>query len=156
MRRIATAVVVTALAIGVAGIAYGQGKTDPTLDKLAREFEAAFNAQDAAKLAAMYAEDAILMPPNHPMVKGRAAIEAFFKQDFKQGVTGVQLKPMESAVSDTQGFEAGTAVVTIKRTGGANVTDHGKYVVVFKRVGSDWKIAYDAFNSDQAPPPPTR
>ena len=26
--------------------------------------------------------------------------------------------------------------------------DHGKYVVVWKKVGGDWKVAADIFNSD--------
>src|SRR5437016_1251994 len=74
-------VIIAALAgaavVAVAAAGYGQVKRDPTLDKLAVQFEAAFNARDAAKAAAMYANDAILMPPNRSMVRGRANIEAY-------------------------------------------------------------------------------
>jgi hypothetical protein len=31
-------------------------------------------------------------------------------------------------------------------------TDRGKYLAILKRVGNEWKIAYDIYNSD-APPP---
>ena len=160
MKKLAAGVVGV---IVVASVVGGQGKTDPTLDKLAKEFADAFNAKDAAKVAAFYTEDAVLMPANRPMVKGRAAIEADFKKAFAEGVTGLQLRPMESMVAENQAFEAGTSTITMKGGGSSMImtgvggskaaTLQGKYVVVFKRVGKDWKIAYDSFSEDQPPPP---
>ena len=147
------------LIVSVPGATLAQGKTDSTLDKLVVEFEAAFNAKDAAQLASFYAEDAVLMPPNEPMVKGRTAIQAFWAKQFQQGISGIDLKPIESSIAGGQAFEAGTATVTMSGTntptgtgGRDNATDTGKYVVVYRRVGSDWKLAYDIFNSDSAPP----
>jgi uncharacterized protein (TIGR02246 family) len=149
MRKLA--VIVTVAAALVITAVQGQGKTDPALNKLAAEWAAGFNAKDAAKVASLYADDAVLMPPNLPMVKGRASIEAHFKGEIQQGVTNLQLKPMESAISGSQAFEAGTSTATVP--GGQ--TDVGKYLVVLKRVGNDWKIAYDIYNSD-APPAPQK
>jgi ketosteroid isomerase-like protein len=147
MRQLGIGVVVTLVLAGT--LVGGQGKTDPALDKLAKEFAVAFNAKDAARVGSFYAEDAVLMPPNGPMVKGRASIEAEWKRVLGQGVTNLQLRPMESIITGTQAFEAGTSTLTVK--GGA--PQHGKYVVVYKRVGSEWKIAYDIFNDDQPAPP---
>jgi uncharacterized protein (TIGR02246 family) len=154
MRKLGIAVVVFAT-VAFAGVGRSQGKTDPALDKLAKEFMAAFNAKDAAKVAALYAEDAVLMPPDTPIVKGRAGIEAHYKREFQQGVSNLQLRPTESAITGAQGFEVGTSTVTVK-TDTTTVTDNGKYMTLFKRVGSDWKISYDIFNSDQAMPPPPK
>jgi len=148
MRKRGMAVALTVVFLG--SLAGGQGKTDPALDKLAKEFVVAFNAKDAAKVVSFYAEDAVLMPPNQPMAKGRASIEAAWKGVFKEGVSNLQLRPIESVVAGNQAFEAGTSTVTVPGGG----TEQGKYVVVYKRVGNDWKIAYDIFNSDQPPPPP--
>jgi len=150
MRKLAVAVTVAA-AFVVTGIVQGQGKTDPALNKLAADWAAAFNAKDAAKIASFYADDAVVMPPNQPIVKGRANIEAHFKGEIQQGATNFQLKPVESAISGSQAFEAGTSTMTLP--GGQ--TDVGKYLVVLKRVGNDWKIAYDIYNSD-APPAPLK
>ena len=147
MRKVAVVIGIGALALIVAGV-HTQGKTDPTLDKLAREFEAAFNARDAKKVAALYAEDAVAMPPNRPMVKGRAAIEADLQQDFKGGVTNLKLMPFDSAIIGDRGYEAGTSTVTVN---GKPIA--GKYVVIYKRVGKEWLIAYDSFSGDQPPPP---
>ena len=51
-----------------------------TIQKLNDKWAGAFNKGDAAAVAAMYAPDAYVLPPGHDMVKGRSAIEAFWKQ----------------------------------------------------------------------------
>lgn len=150
MTRVAF-VVGLAATLTVTGVVHGQGKTDPTLNKLAAEFEAAFNAKDAAKVAALYAEDAVAMPPNRPMVKGRSAIEAQLKADMKKEPVTLKLSPFESGITGDRAYEAGTAA--IKLPDGRTVNE--KYVTVYKRVGGDWKIAYDIWNSD-APAPPKK
>jgi uncharacterized protein (TIGR02246 family) len=135
------------------GVVHGQRKTDPALDQLAKEFTAAFNAKDAAKVASFYADDAVLMSPDEPMVKGRSAIEVHYQEEFRVAFSNVQIKPMESVVSGTRAFEAGTSSAT--RPGDASSrTEDGKYVVLYKRIGNGWKIAYDIYNDDQPPPPP--
>ncbi len=142
-------VVSIAAALGVTAIVQAQGKTDPTLNKLAAELEAAFNAGDAAKVASMYAEDGVAMPPNEPMVKGRSAIEAALKKDMAKGKVTLKLSPFHSAITGDSAHEAGTVIVTLPD--GRTVND--KYVVVYKRVGNEWKIAYDIWNSDTPPAP---
>ena len=165
MRSTLCAVIAVAVAIlNLSGEAAAQTRkpsTDPALDKVVAEFVAAFNAKDAAKVASFYTEDAALMPPNAPMIKGRPNIEAFWRSAFEQGMSNLKLRPFDSAVSGEQGYEAGTATLEIRPAGkeaGAAakpnaappVTDTSKYVVVYKRVGADWKMAYDIFNSDAA------
>jgi uncharacterized protein (TIGR02246 family) len=148
MRTLVVAVTLAAALQGT-GFVQSQGKTDPALDKLAAEWAAAFNARNASKIALLYADDAVVMPPGKPMVKGRANIEAHFKGEIEQGPTNFQLNPFESTISGSQAFEAGTTTVTLP--GGE--TDHGKYLVVLKRVGNDWKIAYDIYNGDSPSAP---
>jgi uncharacterized protein (TIGR02246 family) len=148
MKKVSIAVAVVAVLV-ITAIVQGQSKTDPMLDKMATEWAATYNAKSAAKLAGFYTEDAVYMPSNQPMVKGRAAVEAHFTQEFQQGFTNVKLTPVESAISGSQAFEAGTATITAP--GGR--TENGKYVVVFKQEGGAWRIAYDINNTDQPAPP---
>ena len=130
-------------ALVMTGIVQSQGKTEQVLNKIAADYAAAYNAKDAAKIASLYAEDAVVMPPNEPMVRGRANIQARLQREFKDGVK-LQLTPTESTISGAQAFEAGTVTVTLP--GGR--TEKEKYLVVYKRVGTDWKIAFDIWNSD--------
>jgi uncharacterized protein (TIGR02246 family) len=136
------------LAVPLPALAQSAGKTDPQLTKLAKQWEAAFNAKDPVKVAALYAEDGVVNPPNQSAVRGRAAIQNWAKETM--GVfTSVTLMPAESAISGNVGYEAGTYSGTM-----ASGSDQGKYVIVLKRVGGQWLIAHDIFNSDMPPPPP--
>jgi uncharacterized protein (TIGR02246 family) len=155
-----TLIVSLGIAVVAGGAVLGQRKTDPALDKLTAAFAEAFNAKDAAKVASFYTEDAVLMPPNEARVSGRSNIEAWFKKSIEQGLTNLRLSPTESSTAGGQAFEAGTYTLTVgsgsSQTtggGGSSVNDKGKYVVVWKRAGSDWKLAYDIFNSDLPPAP---
>jgi len=148
MRKLALAITVAA-AVVFTGVVQGQSKTDPALNKLAADYQAAYNAGDAAKLASMYADDAIVMPPDEPMVKGRSAIEARLKSEMKKAKTTIKLSPSESAISGEHAHEAGTTTVTL--ADGTTMSE--KYLTVYKKVGGAWKIAYDIWNSSGAPKP---
>jgi len=41
------------------------------------EWQAGFDTRDAAAIAAVYAENGAVLPPNGTRVRGRAAVEAF-------------------------------------------------------------------------------
>jgi uncharacterized protein (TIGR02246 family) len=125
----------------------GQSKTDPTLDKLAVAFAAAYNAHDAAKVASFYADDGVLMVPAQPMIRGRSNIEKHYESTFGQQAGRLRLTPLESAITGAHAFEMGAAVATL-----GPLSDNGKYVIIYKRVRNEWKIAFDIFNSDQSAP----
>jgi len=141
------AVIVAGVLVATPGFIHAQSKTDPVLDKVESDFVAAYNAHDAAKVASFYADDAALMGPNAPMVKGRSSIEKYYQEQFGRGAVHLRIKPLESLVRGDRAFEAGTATATL-----GPFSDEGKYLLIYKRVGREWKIAYDIFNSDQQEP----
>ena len=73
--------IVAGLGLG-ASPAVAQNKA--TIEKLNDAWTAAFNKGDAAGFAALYTEDAYVLPPGSGMVKGRAGIEAFWRQAAQQ------------------------------------------------------------------------
>ena len=52
------------------------------------KFSEAFDRGDAAAVAALYTEDAIVFPPDSEMVKGRQAIGEFWKATRNSGERG--------------------------------------------------------------------
>ena len=50
-----------------------------------QEYEAAFNAKDAAKVAAFYPGESVLMPPNAPTIRGREEIQKFYVDLYRAG-----------------------------------------------------------------------
>ncbi len=126
--------------------------------KLNADWAAAANAKESAKIAALYTEDAVLMPPNEAIVRGRANIQAFWQGMLDQGARDVSLASLGSASSGAVGYDAGTYEFTMQPAGGQPTREKGKYLTALKR-GADgkWRLAYDIFNSDlPCPPAPTK
>jgi len=151
MRKVAIVSLVSLLLGGVssaqmASKAAGAGAAD----EIRQKWMAAGNAKDAAAIAALYAEDAMVMPPNAAAVKGRAAIQTFWKGMVDELGSKVTLGRIGGWQSGDTGYETGTYAAMM---GGVN--DTGKYLITFKK-GADgkWLITTDIFNSDLPCPPP--
>jgi len=118
-----------------------------TIEKLNDAWTAAFNKGDAAAVAALYTEDAYVLPPGSAMVKGRAAIEAFWRQAAQQmtdaKLTTVDVLPLGRSAAR----EIGTVTLKTKSQPPQEVV--GKYVVVWRKIGRDWKLATDIWNTDK-------
>ncbi len=118
-----------------------------TIEKLNDVWTAAFNKGDAAAVAALYTEDAYVLPPGSAMVKGRSAIEAFWRQAAQQmtdaKLTTVDVLPLGRSAAR----EIGTVTLKTKSQPPQEVV--GKYVVVWRKIGRDWKLATDIWNTDK-------
>jgi uncharacterized protein (TIGR02246 family) len=118
-----------------------------TIEKLNDVWTAAFNKGDAASVAALYTEDAHVLPPGSAMVKGRAAIEAFWRQAAQQ-MTDAKLATIDVLpLGRSAAREIGTVTLKTKSQPPQEVV--GKYVVVWRKVGRDWKLATDIWNADK-------
>src|SRR5688572_27556130 len=108
-------------------------------------------AKDAAGIAALYAEDGAVMPPNAPIGKGRAAIEQTWASMMQTPGFDLTFVPEQIVVSSSgdMALDRGTYKLAIAPNGTA-MTDTGKYVVVWRKIGNEWKAAADIFNSDLA------
>jgi ketosteroid isomerase-like protein len=109
------------------------------------EFGAACGRGDARAVAAMYTEGGQLYPPNERVVAGRAAIEEFWKAAMASGVKGVELKTAEVEGLGASAVEAGT--YTLYGNDGTAL-DRGKYLVLWKWVGTAWRLHRDCWNSN--------
>ena len=106
-------------------------------------------AKDAAGIAGLYAEDGAVMPPNAPIGKGRAAIEQKWSSMMQLPGFGLTIVPDQIVVSSSGDMALDRGTYSLMTTsGGTPQTDTGKYVVVWRKIGNDWKAAADIFNSD--------
>jgi uncharacterized protein (TIGR02246 family) len=103
-----------------------------------------FNKGDFAGVASLYTEDATALPPGSAMVKGRAAIEALWKSMAEQ-VSDPKLTTLDvKALGPSAAREIGTFSLKTKGPRPQEVT--GKYLVVWEKIGNDWKLAADIWN----------
>jgi len=106
-------------------------------------------ARDASLTASAYADDAMLLPPNGETVRGKAAIEAFWTQQYGGGFNAVDGASNGLTTSGDLGYEWGTATFELQ-VGNQTVVDVTKYVNVLKKdAAGTWKIAMTIWNSSR-------
>jgi len=135
------------------------GADEAAIAKVRTAYQTAAGTQDGAAIAKLYAPDGVEMPPNGPVAKGRAAIEAFHKAFGQQFMMhGITITSTELKVLGDFAYDVGTykqGLMPMK--GGAVVDDRGKYVVLLKKDASGaWWLTHSIYNSDlplpSAPP----
>ena len=138
------------LALALAGAGLAAAKDGP-LDGMSQKFEDAMRKGDVEAVAAMYAEDGVILPPNHARVQGRAGIAAFMKEMTDAGYS-LKLTPADAWIEGALGVRSGSYIVLDKEQ---KEIDHGKWLEVWKK-GADgqWLMVRDMWNSDDPPPPP--
>ena len=110
------------------------------LDRVLRDYESAWGAKDAARLARLFAEDGFVLPAGSPPVRGRAAVETFYT-----GHGGpLFLRAFAYATDGKAGYILGGY------TGTAGSTDEGKFTLTLKK-GTDgrWLIMSDMDNANR-------
>jgi uncharacterized protein (TIGR02246 family) len=123
-----------------------------SLTSAVRALDAAFithaNNRDAAALtSAFYTDDAVLLPPNGRIVRGAAAIQAFWQAFLDQGVTDAVIETVEVRESGDLAYGIGTYRYAVPSAG---IQDDGKFLIVLARqADGTWKTIADQFNSDQ-------
>ncbi len=103
-----------------------------------------FNKGDFAGVGSLYTTDATAFPPGAAMVHGDTAIGAMWKGIAEQvgdpRLMTLDVKPLGPSAAR----EIGTFSL---KTKGANPKEvSGKYVVVWEKVGDEWKLAADIWN----------
>ena len=102
----------------------------------------------ARRVAALYTQDAQAFPPGGDAVTGRPAIQKFWQGVMDSGVKGAKLTTVEVTAAGDMAHEVGR--YELSGADGKRL-DHGKYVVVWKRDGGQWKLHRDIWNTSAAP-----
>ena len=99
-----------------------------------QEYEAAFNAKDAAKVATFYPGEAVFMPPNAPTIRGREDIQKFYVDLIAQGGTDLEMDTKDVRGHGPLAYEAGGYALHRKPANGPALRDRGKYLLIWRHV----------------------
>ena len=125
------------------------------MQALDQQFAADIDRGDAAAAAALYTEDARLLPPNSDAVVGREAIQAFFQQSLiDAGVRDIEFMQAEVHVMGKMAYDRGEIQLTVQPEMGEPMMDKSKYVCTWTRVNGEWKIDICIWNSSMPLPEP--
>jgi ketosteroid isomerase-like protein len=116
---------------------------------LAAVWEKEYNAGNLAGVVALYASDGCRMPPNQDAVHGSDAILAQLKAGKDRGLAKVKIAVTSAESSGDLRYGIGTYEITA--ADGSHV-DHGKWMLVSKKLNGAWKTQCDIFNSDMPMP----
>lgn len=99
-----------------------------------------------------YTDDAISLPSNEPMVRGKAALKEMVKKMNSMGLTWkkVEFTTMDVHSSGTLAYEIGTYAMALEKAEGGEWSDEGKYLTIYER-GADgkWRIKVETYNTNR-------
>lgn len=141
MKRMA---LISAAAIAISAHAWAAENVDAGIQKAKDQLVAAFNKGDAVAVAHLYTEQAYLLPPGAPMLKGRAAIQDYWESGFKGGAKNLALTvgkvdQLGDAAREIAQFSFDSKDGKVE----------GKYVGIWKPEYGAWKLDTDVWNMNK-------
>ena len=117
---------------------------------LNQRYAAAVAAKDLDGLLGQYAPDARVLPANGPRADGNDAIRGAWTGFLNTPGLSLAFTSSDVTVSEAgdMAIDIGAYQMSMTGPGGQPVADVGKYVTIFKKVGDEWKISVETFNSD--------
>jgi uncharacterized protein (TIGR02246 family) len=147
-RMTASALTLPVIAVGLGLLAacgqeskLAEGGSRRAIEAAVQRYVDASNHGDADALASLYADDAMLLPPDHEPVRGRAAIGDFWRQGTDEGL---EVTTLTVEVEGDLGYLVGRYHLPATDEEPA---DSGKYVMCLKRQRDGaWKLTADIWN----------
>ena len=113
------------------------------IERASEKLANALNNSDVSLVADLFAETAAVLPPARAVVKGTAVLEFIRRM-------AVQSEGVKFMATDTDPFgpdlvrEIGTMSMRLRRQNQERVSF--KYLILWQKVGADWKLASLAWN----------
>jgi ketosteroid isomerase-like protein len=116
---------------------------------IAIEWDDAFNSENLEAVMALYADDAVSMPPGFPALVGKPSIQAdyeylFEHYDFHHETTVVQLE-----IQGSLAVERGEYVMLVVPTDGSGepFIETGKHMIVRRQIDGSWYVIEETWNT---------
>jgi ketosteroid isomerase-like protein len=102
---------------------------------------------DAVAAASAYDEHAILLPPTGEAIRGRKAIESFWRSGIEIGIRAVDLEPLQRGEAGQLMYEVGRYRMVLQTAEDQPTFERGAYVVLHRQEpDGSWRRAVDTFN----------
>ncbi|HEX8942507.1 MAG TPA: nuclear transport factor 2 family protein [Gemmatimonadaceae bacterium] len=128
----------------------GRATIQAGVDSVADRLLAALRADAPDSLLALMADDVVIMPPNEPVLNGKAAVRSWYEQFVKQ------MRTSSLTITNREVLIGGDYATEVARfewrllpvAGGPPMVDRGSYMQVWHR-GSDarWAFSREVWNS---------
>ena len=103
-------------------------------------FSAYYMEGDMESLVNCYTDDGKIFPGNLPIIEGKRGLEEFWTIPEGAKITHHKIKPEEIKIIKKYAYDYGYYEGATLSANGNESTWKGKYVIIWKKVGKDWKI----------------
>jgi len=119
------------------------------IDKQNKKYMEFYNGGDAFGVASLHTDDAIVMPPNIDLIKGKTAIKKVISDEISAGATDLVFTTLDMYGNEDYVTEVGRYSLNAKDNDKIIMNDSGKYVVLWKHISkNNWLMKADIWNSD--------
>ncbi|MEX0282002.1 MAG: nuclear transport factor 2 family protein [Arenibacterium sp.] len=150
MIRRTAIIATTATVIAFSNAAFAGNKIELTAHQAHDRYLAAINANDALAVLATVTEDVVFIPPNTPVVIGKAEVEPWVRGYFDKVETSWEKTSLEFVAAGDWAFERYRyKSIELPRDGGAAQVETGNGINIY-RLGADniWRVARDVWVTD--------
>ena len=117
---------------------------DEGLTALREQYAAAVNAKDAAALAALYAQDALVVVSDGVVLRGGSEVGRYFQEAFGAAPEAATVTLQPERFSVENGVASETGEFSEAQAGEPRPTATGVYVTIYTRNSAgDWRIAME-------------
>ena len=136
------------------------GCSDPKIDtkvegdklmQISREWSKLAATDSIEKIVSYWADDAVMMPPGQPPLKGKKAIREMIEGTSKIPGFKISWEPLSVSVSKSgdMAYMIEHNQITVNDTSGKPITEFNKVVTVWrKEADGSWKNVVDMWNAD--------
>lgn len=120
--------------------------TRKAIDKIMNDWAGGLKRGDIDFVNTLYTEDAVQLPPDRDMIRGREQIKEYHSGAIQMGFEDAVLTERKVSVSGDVAYEIGNYVEKFHPKGKEVMEIRGKYLSVFKRTADGWKIDREIWN----------
>lgn len=120
---------------------------ESTIRDLSQDFRTAFNTGNYDQVAALFSGEGVFMAPHHEPAVGPKAIERKLREFGDNGYQDLRVETTRVDYSGDMAMEIGRYTVSIVKEQGSAVTDRGKYLAVWRRLGA-WRLVAECWSSN--------
>jgi ketosteroid isomerase-like protein len=131
-------------------LACGMNRDESQILLIDKAWSRAAKNKDIDGVIAPYATDGSILPFNAPMATGTAAIRQAWSLLMSKPGYGLTFSPTRIFVSASGdiAWEIGIFELKLNDAGGISKLMLGKYMVMWKKVDGDWRVAADMFKTN--------
>ena len=126
-------------------------KEKESLMQLCKDWSNLIKTGDTDKIMEGWANDAIMMAPGFPPLRGRDAIRNYVEEGNKIPGFGIRWEPLEAHISETgdMAYLIERNEITVSDSIGNPIKSYNKVVTIWKKQpDGKWKNVVDMWNSD--------